>query len=212
MRRAAGDRLLACQRGNSTDSAFCAGCGQRFIRSSSDALPKPLSYTPRHLAEKILRDRAALEGERRNVTVLFSDAMGFTPLSERVDAEEVYGLMQGCLARMMEAVHRYEGTITSFTGDGVMALFGAPIAHEDSARRAIAAALEMQRSLADYSDEVNRKHPIECRFRVGLTLILLFVRRSLVPDLPGYERTLADILTSGLEPTFPPSRRERGYR
>ncbi len=94
--------------------------------------------------------------------------MGFTPLSERVDAEEVYGLMQGCLARMMDAVHKYEGTITSFTGDGVMALFGAPIAHEDSARRAVSAALEMQRSLADYSDDVKRKHPIDCRFRVGL--------------------------------------------
>ncbi|MGH6792650.1 MAG: ATP-binding protein, partial [Methyloceanibacter sp.] len=102
------------------------------------------------------------------MTVLFSDAMGFTPLSERVDAEEVYRLMQGCLARMMDAVHKYEGTITNFTGDGVMALFGAPIAHEDSARRAISAALEMQRSLADYSNEVNRKHPIDCRFRVGL--------------------------------------------
>ena len=158
----------ACQRSNSTDSAFCAGCGQRLVAVDSDAIPKPLSYTPRHLVEKILRDRAALEGERRNVTVLFSDAMGFTPLSERVDAEEVYSLMQGCIARMMEAVHRYEGTITSFTGDGVMALFGAPIAHEDSARRAIAAALEMQRSLADYSGEVSRKHAIECRFRVGL--------------------------------------------
>jgi class 3 adenylate cyclase/tetratricopeptide (TPR) repeat protein len=158
-----------CRRSNRGDSAFCAGCGQKLTAGTPAAAPPaPLSYTPRHLAEKILRERSALEGERRNVTVLFADAMGFTPLSERVDAEEVYGLMQGCLARMMDAVHKYEGTITNFTGDGVMALFGAPIAHEDSARRAVSAALEMQRSLADYSDDVKRKHPIDCRFRVGL--------------------------------------------
>ncbi len=132
------------------------------------AAASPLSYTPRHLAEKILRERTSLQGERRTVTVLFSDAMGFTPLSERIGEEEVYSLMQGCLARMMDVVHRYEGTITQFTGDGVMALFGAPIAHEDSARRAVAAALEMQQSLEEYADEVNKKHPIDCRFRVGL--------------------------------------------
>jgi class 3 adenylate cyclase/tetratricopeptide (TPR) repeat protein len=102
------------------------------------------------------------------VTVLFADAMGFTPISERLDEEQVYDLMQGCLARMMEAVHRYEGTITQFTGDGVMALFGAPIAHEDSARRAVAAALEMQKSLDDYAAEVKKRYSIECRFRVGL--------------------------------------------
>jgi class 3 adenylate cyclase/tetratricopeptide (TPR) repeat protein len=158
-----------CQRSNRGDSAFCAGCGQKLVAVAPGAVSQaPISYTPKHLAEKILRDRASLEGERRTVTVLFSDAMGFTPLSERIDAEEVYSLMQGCLGRMMDAVHKYEGTITNFTGDGVMALFGAPIAHEDAARRAISAALDMQRSLADYSDEVKRKHPIDCRFRVGL--------------------------------------------
>jgi class 3 adenylate cyclase/tetratricopeptide (TPR) repeat protein len=102
------------------------------------------------------------------VTVLFADAMGFTPMSEKIDAEEVYGLMQGALARMMDSVHQYEGTVTSFTGDGVMALFGAPIAHEDSARRAVAAALEMQTSLRDYAEEVKARHRVECRFRVGL--------------------------------------------
>ena len=129
---------------------------------------EPRSYTPRHLAEKILRDRATLEGERRTVTALFADAIGFTPISERLDEEEVYDLMQGCLGRMMDAVHRYEGTITQFRGDGVMALFGAPIAHEDAARRAVAAALEMQKSLDEYATEVKQRHSIECRFRVGL--------------------------------------------
>lgn len=148
---------------------FCDSCGHCLAEpSKAAAAPDPRSYTPRHLAEKILRDRAALEGERRTVTVLFADAMGFTPISERLDEEQVYELMQGCLSRMMEAVHRYEGTITQFTGDGVMALFGAPIAHEDSARRAVAAALEMQKSLDDYAAEVKKRYSIECRFRVGL--------------------------------------------
>ncbi|MGD0205868.1 MAG: adenylate/guanylate cyclase domain-containing protein, partial [Dehalococcoidia bacterium] len=148
---------------------FCESCGHRLPEPfRPPAQGDPLAYTPRHLAEKILRNRAALEGERRTVTVLFADAMGFTPISERLDEEQVYDLMQGCLARMMDAVHRYEGTITQFTGDGVMALFGAPIAHEDSARRAVAAALEMQKSLDDYAAEVKNRHAVECRFRVGL--------------------------------------------
>jgi class 3 adenylate cyclase/tetratricopeptide (TPR) repeat protein len=159
-----------CQRANPSGSSFCAGCGQPLGSTQSPPTPLPdaLSYTPKHLAEKILRNRSAIEGERRTVTVLFSDAMGFTPLSEKIDAEEVYGLMQSSFERMMNAVHRYEGTITSFTGDGVMALFGAPIAHEDAARRAVSAALEMQQSLTEYADELKRKHSIECRFRVGL--------------------------------------------
>jgi len=94
--------------------------------------------------------------------------MGFTPLTESIGEEEMYSLMQGCVGRMMDAVHRYEGTVTQFRGDGVMALFGAPIAHEDAARRAVAAALEMQRSLEEYASGVKKRYPIECRFRVGL--------------------------------------------
>ena len=145
-----------CGTSNPTGQRFCDGCGQRLAAepapasvaaATGAAAPSedPRSYTPAHLAEKILRDRPSLEGERRTVTVLFADAIGFTPLSERLDQEDVYSLMQGCFARMMDAVHRYEGTISQFLGDGVMALFGAPIAHEDSARRAVAAALDMQR-------------------------------------------------------------------
>ncbi|MFB3094027.1 MAG: adenylate/guanylate cyclase domain-containing protein, partial [Dehalococcoidia bacterium] len=146
---------------------FCGECGHSLVEAAKPAAD-PGSYTPRHLAEKILRDRAALEGERRTVTALFADAIGFTPISERLDEEEVYDLMQGCLSRMMDAVHRYEGTVTQFRGDGVMALFGAPIAHEDAARRAVAAALEMQKALDDYATEIKQRHPIDCRFRVGL--------------------------------------------
>lgn len=128
----------------------------------------PYEYTPAHLAEKILRDRTRLEGERRTVTVLFADAVGFTPLSERLGEETVYALMQGCFARMMDSVHHYEGTITQFLGDGVMALFGAPIANEDSARRAVGAAIRMRESLHAYANEIKRDYAIEFRFRIGL--------------------------------------------
>jgi class 3 adenylate cyclase/tetratricopeptide (TPR) repeat protein len=127
-----------------------------------------LSHTPNHLAEKILRERSSLEGERRTVTVLYADAVGFTPISEKLDAEIAYKLIKGGVAHMMDAVHQYEGTITQFRGDGVMALFGAPIAHEDSARRAVAAALEMQESLASYGQQIEDEHQVELRFRVGL--------------------------------------------
>jgi class 3 adenylate cyclase len=171
----------SCEAPNPAGQKFCNACGQRLAQAVeapaveaataqpiAEGPPAPSAYTPPHLAEKILRDRRALEGERRTVTVLFADTMGFTPISEQLDQEHVYTLMQGCFARMMDAVHRYEGTITQFLGDGVMALFGAPIAHEDSARRAVAAALEMQRALEEYAGEVKQRHTIDCAFRVGL--------------------------------------------
>jgi class 3 adenylate cyclase/tetratricopeptide (TPR) repeat protein len=166
----------SCKASNPAGQKFCNACGQKLAESAEPTAAAvaagspsdPRAYTPAHLAEKILRDRPALEGERRTVTVLFADAMGFTPISEQLDQEQVYSLLQGCVARMMDAVHSYEGTITHFLGDGVMALFGAPIQHEDSARRAVAAALDMQLSLDEYSAEVRERHMIECRFRVGL--------------------------------------------
>jgi class 3 adenylate cyclase/tetratricopeptide (TPR) repeat protein len=159
-----------CGRSNSQPgSKFCQGCGSPLTAQPTDApIPEPRTYTPSHLARKILRDRSRLEGERRNVTVLFADASGFTALSERADPERVYDLMQGCLERMMGAVHTYEGTVTHFTGDGIMALFGAPIAHEDSARRGVLAALAMQSALQEYAADLRQRIPIDCRFRVGL--------------------------------------------
>jgi class 3 adenylate cyclase len=102
------------------------------------------------------------------VTVLFVDAVESTPLAERLGEEDMYSLMREAISRMSEAVHRYEGHVASFTGDGMMALFGAPIAHEDSARRAVATALHMQRSLDEYAEEVQRRHGVDCRFRFGL--------------------------------------------
>ena len=102
------------------------------------------------------------------VTVLFADAVGHTSISETLGEEAAYELIQGCFKRMQDAVQLYDGTVNQFTGDGILALFGAPIAYEDSARRAVAAALEMQRSLGEYAAEVQSRHPIQCAYRIGL--------------------------------------------
>jgi class 3 adenylate cyclase/tetratricopeptide (TPR) repeat protein len=123
------------------------------------------------LAQKILRERKEIEGERRTVTVLFVDAKGFTPLSEQLDAEEVYAFMHGATDRMLIAVHRNEGTVTQFTGDGIMATFGAPIAHEDSARRAVTAALDMQRALAEYINDAGVKTAFRCGLNTGPVVV-----------------------------------------
>src|SRR5207245_9521698 len=98
--------------------------------------------------------RSALEGDRKKVSVLFADVAGCTALPARLDPEELHAVMDGCFHHVMEAVHRYEGTVNQFTGDGVMALFGAPIAHEDHAVRAVAAALAIQKALGDYAAEL----------------------------------------------------------
>lgn len=124
--------------------------------------------TPPHLAEKILTSRAALEGERKQVTVLFADLKGSMELLADRDPEEARQLLDPVLERMMAAVHRYEGTVNQVMGDGIMALFGAPIAHEDHAVRACYAALAMQEAIRRYSAEVRRVHGLEVQIRVGL--------------------------------------------
>jgi class 3 adenylate cyclase/tetratricopeptide (TPR) repeat protein len=128
----------------------------------------PLSYTPAYLTEKILEARPSLEGERKQVTVLFADLKGSMELLADRDPEEARTILDPVLERMMEAVHRYEGTVNQVMGDGIMALFGAPIAHEDHALRACYAALAMQAALRRYSDEVRRTHGLAVHFRVGL--------------------------------------------
>jgi predicted ATPase/class 3 adenylate cyclase len=135
----------------------------------------PESYTPAHLAEKILTSRTALEGERKQVTVLFADVSGFTSISEQLDPEEVHHLMNRAFELMLGEVHRYEGTINQFLGDGVMALFGAPIAHEDHAQRAVHAALGMHRVLQGYGAELHRTQGIAFRVRLGLNTGLVVV-------------------------------------
>ncbi len=143
------------------DARFCDTCGTGLGAEPQEDLR---AVTPAHLARKILEERGKLEGERRTVTVMFADAKGFTPLSERMDPEKVYTFVQGCVERMIASVHQYEGTVTQFTGDGIIALFGAPIAHEDSARRAVAASLDIQHALHDYIEAEG----IDTSFRIGL--------------------------------------------
>jgi class 3 adenylate cyclase/tetratricopeptide (TPR) repeat protein len=130
--------------------------------------PTPLTYTPPYLAEKILTSRTALEGERKQVTVLFADLKGSMELLAERDPEEARQLLDPVLERMMAAVHRYEGTVNQIMGDGIMALFGAPVAHEDHAARACYAALAMQNTIRRYSAEVRRTHGVEVQIRVGL--------------------------------------------
>ena len=149
---------------------FCFECA-RPVSTMSVTQPRfasPESYTPRHLADKILTSRSALEGERKQVTILFADLKGSMELLTDRDAEEARKLLDPVLERMMEAVHRYEGTVDQVMGDGIMALFGAPLAHEDHAVRACYAALRMQESVKKYADEVRRSHAAVVKIRVGL--------------------------------------------
>jgi class 3 adenylate cyclase/tetratricopeptide (TPR) repeat protein len=134
----------------------------------SDKERPPQAYTPAYLAEKILASRAALEGERKQVTVLFADIKGSTELIEGLDPEEARRLLDPALHIMMEAVHRYEGTVNQVLGDGIMALFGAPVAHEDHAVRACYAALAMQAAMRRHTEEVRQSHGLEMQIRVGL--------------------------------------------
>src|SRR5262249_21872033 len=131
----------SCSAKVSAGSKFCDSCGSALAAdptppAGASPLASPESYTPKHLAEKILTSRAALEGERKQVTVLFADLKGSMELLADRDPEEARRLLDPVLEHMMEAVHRYEGTVNQVMGDGIMALFGAPLAHEDHAVRA----------------------------------------------------------------------------
>ena len=128
----------------------------------------PLTYTPSHLTDKILAARPALEGERKQVTVLFADLKDSTELIRGLDPEAAQQLLDPAIHLMMDAVHRFEGTVNQVLGDGIMALFGAPIAHEDHALRACYAALAMQAAMQPTTEEVRRTRGLELRMRVGL--------------------------------------------
>src|SRR5712691_10593742 len=160
---------------------FCGACGAAFgpaARSTDapgDRFATPKAYTPAHLAERILKDRTALSGERKQVTVLFADVSGFTSLSEKLDPEDVHALINRAFELMLAEIHHYEGTVNQFLGDGLMALFGPPIAHEDHAQRALHAALGMQRVLQGYGAELHRTQGIAFRMRMGLNTGLVVV-------------------------------------
>src|SRR5213592_99179 len=176
-------KCAGCGQQSPPEARFCAGCGARLVHACSACgaeLPadarfcprcgeasltrpavtaefaSPATYTPKHLAE------------RKQVTVLFVDVSGFTALSARLDPEDVHALMTRAFELMLAEVHRYEGTVNQFLGDGLMALFGAPIAHEDHAVRGVHAALNIQRALAGYREQLVRERGIEFRVRMGL--------------------------------------------
>ena len=153
------------------DSGFCEKCGQDLKQSKkapSYDYSKPQSYTPKFLAEKILTNRSSIEGERKLVTVLFADVANSTAIFEKIDPEEVHQIMDGCFRILMDEIHRYEGTVNQFTGDGVMAILGAPIAHEDHAQRACYASLNIQKAAVQYAEKLKKKYGIDFKMRIGL--------------------------------------------
>jgi predicted ATPase/class 3 adenylate cyclase len=167
----------------SSTAKFCSECAHAVSPASAEArLTAPQSYTPKHLAEKILSSKTALEGERKQVTVLFADLKGSMELLADRDPEEARKLLDPVLERMMEAVHRYEGTVNQVMGDGIMALFGAPLAQEDHAIRACLSALRMQESVRQYAGEMRRTSGIPIAIRIGLNSGEVVVR-SIGSDL-----------------------------
>src|SRR5262245_58524301 len=153
---------------------FCSECAHptgspaASIGPPTPRFAAPERYVPRHLAERIIKSKAALEGERKQVTVLFADLKGSMELIADRDPEIARKILDPVIELMMEAVHRYEGTVNQVMGDGIMALFGAPIAHEDDVVRACYAALRMQAELRRYAEQVRRRQGVTVRIRVGL--------------------------------------------
>src|SRR5688572_23325308 len=204
-------KCLKCQHENETSAKFCEECAAPLARAcakcgrqlSSTAkfcpqcahptglvqetpaatrLTSPETYTPKHLAEKILTSKSSIEGERKQVTALFADLKGSMELFADRDSEEASKLLDPVLGHMMEAVHRYEGTVHRVMGDGIMALFGAPLAHEDHGVRACYAALRMQETVKRYAEGVRRIEGIVIQIRVGLNSGEVVVR-SIGSDL-----------------------------
>jgi class 3 adenylate cyclase/tetratricopeptide (TPR) repeat protein len=163
-------RCSACGAELPARAKFCFECAYPVATPPAVPAPPraPASYTPQHLAERIIHSRGALEGERKQVTVVFADLKGSMELLADRDPEEARRLLDPVLERMMEAVHHYEGTVNQVMGDGIMALFGAPLAHEDHAVRACYAALRMQESVKEYADDAFLRQGVRVQIRVGL--------------------------------------------
>ena len=181
---------------------FCGACGQRLSAPDTAVpaailaagaphtpAPSPIAYTPRHLAERILAEQQALaarsapDGERQTITALFADIKGSMALLEDLDPEEARHIIDPALRLMMEAVHRYEGYVAQSLGDGIFALFGAPIAHEDHAQRALYAALRMQEAMAQYSQRLRGERGVTLEIRVGVNTGDVVLRAIRTDDL-----------------------------
>ena len=161
-------RCPACGTETPPTAKFCPECAASLTAKSQAATPDPRAYTPRHLAEKILTSRAALEGERKQVTVLFADVKGSMELAEQLDPEQWHAILDRFFGILTDGVHRFEGTVNQYTGDGIMALFGAPIAHEDHAQRACFTALALLEDLAKYSEQLRREEGLNFSVRLGI--------------------------------------------
>jgi class 3 adenylate cyclase/tetratricopeptide (TPR) repeat protein len=177
-------RCSGCGSENPPGFKFCGGCGAKLVDSSQSRVERggaarlstldsrlvndPRTYTPKHLADKILTSRSALEGERKQVTVLFADVKGSMDLASQVDPEEWHQILDHFFQILTEGVHRFEGTVNQYTGDGIMALFGAPIAHEDHARRACYAALHLLDGLRAYANELRLRRGLNFSARLGI--------------------------------------------
>jgi len=178
-------RCAACATELPTGSKFCLECGASTTAApppgaAVPALPPglpaapalqdraPRDYTPKHLADRILRSKSALEGERKRVTVLFADVKGSMEVAEQLDPEEWHRILEHFFEILTEGVHRFEGTVNQYTGDGIMALFGAPLAHEDHAERACYAALQIRKKVREYANSVRAAHGVPFGVRIGL--------------------------------------------
>ena len=166
-----------CKFENLPGDKFCGGCGHNLTLplepspkdlSQDEKIEKIQRYLPKGIAEKILAQRDKIEGERKQVTVMFCDMKGFTSFSEKIDPEEVYSIMDQVYEILIHRVRDYEGTVNEMTGDGIMALFGAPVAHEDHFQRACHAALSIQSTLKKYSQGLGERFGIDFKLRVGL--------------------------------------------
>jgi adenylate cyclase len=153
-----------CENPNPSGARFCNACGAGLEATG----PEPRDYTPRHLAEKILTQKSALEGERKQVSVLFADVKGSMALAEQLDPEEWHGILDRFFQILGDGVHRFEGTVNQYTGDGIMALFGAPIAHEDHAQRACYAALHIRDRIVEAMRDLKRDRGLQFSARMGI--------------------------------------------
>lgn len=167
-----------CQSESPDNANFCYECGNALkdaAKAPSEARPGEASYTPKFLIDNIFKTKTAIEGERKVVTVLFADVANFTHLAEKLDPETTHKIMDACFALLMKEIHGYEGTVNQFRGDGIMALFGAPLAYEDHAQRACHAALGMKSALKKYGEELKSEFGVEFNMRIGLSSGAVFV-------------------------------------
>jgi class 3 adenylate cyclase/tetratricopeptide (TPR) repeat protein len=179
------NRCTKCGSENPPQFRFCGECGAS-LQAPSSTLPQAAVggltaaeafRPPSHLAAKILTGRSALEGERRQVTVLFGDIVEYTAMAEKLDPEEVHEIVGRAFERITAEIHRFEGTINQYGGDGLMALFGAPIAHEDAARRAVHSALGIQRAVREYAETLERERGLRLLMRIGINTGVVVVGR-----------------------------------